>query len=363
MVGGDGYSQHMSRPHTAAVVEDAWHRRVERVLQGRGWGTRVVPFVGYGTVDSARVLARVLLGRRADADAEAEDRAESVSLRPVEAAKRGWRAFVTAPAMDAPVTVTLGDQVVDFRSDRSGLVDLVITGHGLSPGWHQAVLEVPHREPVNAEVRIMEPGARLGLISDIDDTIISTSLPRPLIAAWNTFVRREHARHVVPGMATLYRALLESHPDAPIVYVSTGAWNTAPHLYRFLRHHGYPAGPILLTDWGPTNTGWFRSGQDHKRACLHRLAREFPQVRWILVGDDGQHDPKIYGDFAEDRPEAVEAIAIRELSPAEQVLSHGIPVSNEEFAVRPRRYRRAPVCRAPDGYALRRLIQSALAGD
>lgn len=358
----------MARPHAAAIVEDAWHRRVDRVLRSRGWGTRVVPFVGYGTTDSARVLARVLLGRR-DVDPVLDDfldddPAASRPLKPLEAASRGWRAFVTAPAISAPVTVTLGDRKLDTWADRSGILDLVVDGHGLAPGWHEALLEVPDGEPARAKVWVMDPGARLGLISDIDDTVISTSLPRPLIAAWNTFVRSEDARHVVPGMATLYRAILDRHPGAPMVYVSTGAWNTAPHLNRFLRRHGYPVGPILLTDWGPTNTGWFRSGQDHKRACLHRLAREFPGVRWILVGDDGQHDPKIYGDFAEDRPESVEAIVIRELTTAEQVLSHGIPVSNEEFEVRPRlRARKVPVCRAPDGYALRSLLRRALAGE
>ena len=103
--------------------------------------------------------------------------------------------------------------------------------------------------------------------------------------------------------ADVPRRCWTSDPGAPIFYLSTGAWNTAPTLTRFLARHGYPAGPLLLTDWGPTNTGWFRSGQEHKRAALHRLAREFPQIRWILVGDDGQHDPKIYGDFARDRPE------------------------------------------------------------
>ena len=199
-----------------------------------------------------------------------------------------------------------------------------------------------------------------GIISDIDDTVISTSLPRPFIAAWNTFVRAESARHVVPGMATMYRELLDEHPGAPIVYVSTGAWNTSPHLNRFLKKHGYPLGPLLLTDWGPTNSGWFRSGQEHKRSCLHRLANEFPNIRWLLVGDDGQHDPKIYGDFAEDRPDRVEAIAIRELTPTEQVLSHGLPVSNEELAP-PRRHRRdVPVFRAPDGYGLLRILRVAL---
>jgi phosphatidate phosphatase APP1 len=161
-------------------------------------------------------------------------------------------------------------------------------------------------------------------------------------------------------MATMYRELLDEHPGAPIVYVSTGAWNTSPHLNRFLKKHGYPLGPLLLTDWGPTNSGWFRSGQEHKRSCLHRLANEFPNIRWLLVGDDGQHDPKIYGDFAEDRPDRVEAIAIRELTPTEQVLSHGLPVSNEELAPSRRHRRDVPVFRAPDGYGLLRILRVAL---
>ena len=141
-----------------------------------------------------------------------------------------------------------------------------------------------------------------GIISDIDDTVLSTSLPRPMIAAWNTFMRSEGARRPVPGMATMYRELLAEHPDAPVIYLSTGAWNTAPLLTRFLRRSGFPAGPMLLTDWGPTNTGWFRSGQEHKHAQLHRLARELPHVKWLLVGDDGQHDPKIYTEFTAPAP-------------------------------------------------------------
>ena len=246
------------------------------------------------------------------------------------------------------------------RSDRSGYIDVSIKGHNLPPGWHEAVIASPEAVSVEAAVNIVSPEATFGIISDIDDTVISTSLPRPLIAAWNTFVRTENARHVVPGMATMYRELLAEHPDAPIVYVSTGAWNTSPHLNRFLKRHGYPLGPLLLTDWGPTNTGWFRSGQEHKRSCLHRLANELPNIRWVLVGDDGQHDPKIYGDFAEERPDKLAAIAIRELTPTEQVLSHGIPVSNEELAPRHRQHRDVPVCRAGDGYGLLRLMRVAL---
>ena len=126
-------------------------------------------------------------------------------------------------------------------------------------------------------------------------------------------------------MAVLYERLVTAHPDAPVFYLSTGAWNVAPTLTRFLSRNLYPAGPLLLTDWGPTTDRWFRSGQAHKRATLERLAEEFPDVRWLLVGDDGQHDQEIYGEFVASHPENVAAVAIRQLSPTQSVLAGGLP--------------------------------------
>jgi phosphatidate phosphatase APP1 len=348
----------MARPHAASLIEDAFHRRSNALMRGRGWGTRTIGHTGYGSQDFVRVLGRVLLSRQARQLPVVDNQADESMLKDVEGEQRGWRAFVTAGAMNVPVRVIIGDRTIHTFSDRSGYIDVVIPEPGLKPGWHAVTVEAEGGKPVQAAVLIIDREARFGLVSDIDDTVISTSLPRPLIAAWNTFVRQETARHLVPGMAPLFRTLIAEHEGAPTFYLSTGAWNTAPTLTRFLKRHGYPAGPMLMTDWGPTNTGWFRSGQDHKIEALHRLAREFPKIRWVLVGDDGQHDPKIYGDFARDRPDVVEAIAIRELSPTEQVLSHGIPVSNEEFA--PRVRRDVPVCRAPDGYVLLRQLKTVL---
>ena len=46
-------------------------------------------------------------------------------------------------------------------------------------------------------------------------------------------------------------------------------------------------------------------------------------MRWLLIGDDGQHDEDTYGGFAEDHPENVAAICIRRLSPGEAVLAGG----------------------------------------
>jgi phosphatidate phosphatase APP1 len=127
-------------------------------------------------------------------------------------------------------------------------------------------------------------------------------------------------------MAGFYRHWRGRHPDGPVVYLSTGAWNTFDSLRRFLQAHRFPEGPLLLTDWGPSNSGWFRSGPAHKRSQLNRLAHDFPHIRWLLVGDDGQHDPRLYTEFARRWPDRVSAIAIRQLSPGQQLLAHGTPM-------------------------------------
>jgi len=50
-----------------------------------------------------------------------------------------------------------------------------------------------------------------------------------------------------------------------------------------------------------------------------------PGLTWILVGDDGQHDPDVYAAAVEEFPGRVGAIVLRQLSPLEQVLTHGTP--------------------------------------
>lgn len=311
--------------HAAAAVEDALNRRLIAFLRRRGWRPRTIAFTGYGSPDFVRVLARVVLTRGPERSARVG--AGAGPLQEAVAAQRGWRSYVTAPVGMLPVQVSVNGVDYTTRADRGGYVDLVVPGHGLAAGWHEIQIRARAAQPVTARVQVIDRRTTLGLLSDIDDTVMVTAVPRPLLAIWNSFIRHGTARRVVPGMAPMYRELLGSSAGAPVFYLSTGAWNVVPPLQQFLRRHGFPIGPMLMTDWGPTNTGWFRSGQEHKRQSLRRLAQEFPWLQWILVGDDGQHDPAIYREFAQEFPGRVAGIGIRELTPTQQVLSHGTTAS------------------------------------
>lgn len=351
----------MSATHLAANLEDGLHRRLTPFLRTRGWLPRTISYTGYGSPDFVRVLGRVILGRRSEPKASSD--AAATIREPDEAleAQRGWRSYITAPVTHLPVTVSIAGRDHATRTDRSGYIDLVVPTPGLEPGWHDVVINARAAQPTTARVRIVDSAVTLGLVSDIDDTVMVTSVPRPFIAVWNTFIRHGNARRIVPGMASMYDEILQRVPGAPMFYLSTGAWNIMPTLVQFLRRNGFPQGPMLMTDWGPTNTGWFRSGQEHKRGALRRLRAEFPDIRWVLVGDDGQHDPKVYREFASEHPGNVAAIAIRQLTPGEQVLAHGTPTATPE-ATRTRRTRATPEVGGRDGAALAPKLRSALHG-
>jgi phosphatidate phosphatase APP1 len=339
------------RPFFAARIEKQINRQIGVTLRRFGWHDTVVAYTGYGNEERLRVLGRVILAPKGGTGL-------ATIREEVWGARRGWRNFVSIPAVNRAVQVSVGGQVTDALTDRNGYVDITVSRHGLHPGWHHVHISTGDCEPTEAPILIIGDDVRFGIISDIDDTIITSYLPRLMIAAYNSFILQENARVPVAGMSQMFSQILRKNPGAPLIYLSTGAWTTKPFLERFIGRHGYPSGPMLLTDWGPTHTGWFRSGPAHKRAALMGLARDFPNIQWLLIGDDGQHDPGIYAEFARKKPQNVAGIAIRELPSMEQVLAHGTTTELAVFSSQmPTHIREV---RAHDGYLLLPLIQQML---
>ncbi|MEJ5998024.1 App1 family protein [Corynebacterium sp. H130] len=332
----------MALSDIARSVEKTINRVGKQRAVKAGWRPAVTSYYGYGDQDRVRVLARVLM--QGD--------------EPSSEAQRGFRQFFTVQVADVPVTITAGSQTVHARTNDNGYIDVPVLDHGLEPGWQQVKLEIEGGDPAYADVLVLERGVRYGLISDIDDTVMVTMLPRALHAAYNSWYLRTNARKAVPGMASFYEALRERFGEnMPVFYLSTGAWNTFPALDTFLKENRFPRGPMLLTDWGPTATGMFRSGQEHKKVQLRNLVIDFPDIHWILVGDDGQHDPLIYGNFVSEHPDRVTMVAIRQLTPGEHVLAHGTATPIESGT----NYTPVPWIEGSDGAALR--LESAKLND
>ena len=327
----------MALTRGARALETRVLRWSTRRAVARGWQAEILGYTGLGSEQKLRLWGRVLL---ADPNASPRQTRGAASDRDQ---KRGWRQFITLEVGQFPLQLSIDGTEHAVTTDNEGYFELVLSDHGLSPGWHEVTISagsdaagraaatgVPQAaldsvRPHTADILIIGAETRFGIISDIDDTVLVTSLPRALVAAWNSWFTPVSRRRAVPGMAQFFAQLRADFPDAPVIYLSTGAWNTFGWLRRFFRRHNLPDGPMLLTDWGPTAAGLFRSGQQHKHVSLRNLVIDFPEISWILIGDDGQHDPLIYSTFIREHPEHCAAVAIRNLSAEEHLLSHGTP--------------------------------------
>ena len=155
------------------------------------------------------------------------------------------------------------------------------------------------------------------IISDVDDTIMITQAPVPWKAAYNLLFLDPKKKASVPGMSVLFTRIADLFPGAPFFYLSTSPWNVESSIRNFITDHGFPEGPLLLRDLDPRPKTFVPTGPQHKLEFAEQLMADFPDMKFILVGDDGQKDPTTYATIARRYPGRVLAIVIRELSPRE----------------------------------------------
>lgn len=179
--------------------------------------------------------------------------------------------------------------------------------------WVRFAVVMPEGDPRRFRGRALRVPARgLSVISDIDDTIKISQVRDRQQLMLNTFVREFAA---VPGAAARYRAIAAA-PDAAFHYVSSSPIQLYPALAKFLRGADFPAGSVHLRESTAISNVIPGEGDSrrHKLTTIGRLLADFPQRRFLLIGDSGEADPEIYGEIARAHRAQVAGIRIRDVS-------------------------------------------------
>lgn len=234
------------------------------------------------------------------------------------ALRRSLGSFVTDELPDVRLRVVVGDAVGEVVTDRDGYFRIELAPSGLTGPWESGTVELaapfrglpgPFRTPV--PVRVPTAGARFGVISDVDDTIIETGVQRVGLMLRQTFTGSALTRTPFEGAAELYRDLEggdHASDTNPFFYISSSPWNLHAFLLAFLRHRDFPLGPLLLRDLVGTVDGRARK---HER--IEEVLALHPQLPFVLIGDSGEHDPEIYADIVRAHPGRIRAVYIREV--------------------------------------------------
>lgn len=299
-----------------AELEDrAWaFRRERKIGKGTLRATYVVAYRGYVAEEKAYVRVRVMEEPVFPAAAETLPNAALV--------RANVRRFFALAFPGVHVRISMGSLLADAITDRHGFATAQVPAVELPAGWHSyecTTIPVDADEPAaraSGEVLVPDPAARIGVISDVDDTVLRTGMSEGFAAVRTTLTGTAFTRRAVPGMAALYRALnsyAEEDARPAFFYVSTGPWNLYDMITDFLEIRGFPEGPLFLTDWAPQQRYVVRSGQGHKHATITRLFAAYPDTSFVLFGDSGQKDPETYVELAREYPDHVTAVIIRDV--------------------------------------------------
>ena len=179
-----------------------------------------------------------------------------------------------------------------------------------SAGWldYQFVMPVGDARTFGSRVLFMRE-AGLSVISDIDDTVRDSRVLEPAELIANTFVREFRP---VAGMPDLYQRFEQAR--IPIHYVSASPWQLYVPLKDFFGTSKLPLGTFHMRDFDLKRLSIgaiFQPTQSTKRQSIDPLMKRFPQRKFLLIGDSGEHDPEIYGKLATEFESQVVGIWIR----------------------------------------------------
>ncbi|KAL7335235.1 hypothetical protein PS15p_200735 [Mucor circinelloides] len=168
-------------------------------------------------------------------------------------------------------------------------------------------------------VSLIEPTG-ISIISDIDDTIKDTQIlsgARTVLS--KTFFEPPQG---VSGMADAYMAWYTQ--GASFHYVSNSPFQLMPMLERFLRDSQFPPGSMHLRDDGKLLSRLVETPGQAKRDAILRIIADFPQRRFVLIGDSGEIDLEIYTRIASEFPDQILKIYIRDVTTPDARTIHNL---------------------------------------
>ena len=220
--------------------------------------------------------------------------------------------FLTNPLVSTPVTLFFYDE----KTSISRTVRTNDAGHFT----YRAALEfVPTHVRVLAseklsateEVKIMEPKG-VSIISDVDDTIKHSSIGSGAREIFRNAFIRDLGDLTIEGVKEWYNTMYDM--GVGVHYVSNSPWQLFPVLVTFFQMAGLPPGSYHLKQYSGMLQGIFEPVAERKKGTLEKIMKDFPERKFILIGDSGEADLEVYTDVALTNPGKIMAIFIRDVT-------------------------------------------------
>ena len=225
---------------------------------------------------------------------------------------RRLKPFFTTPAVGMSLTIFFyNDQTSQSRTTRTN-----DSGHF---NFRAALDFVPTSIRVlasenlstTADVIITDPKG-ISLVSDIDDTIKHSAIGGGAKEIFRNAFVRDLSELTIDGVRGWYKRMAEM--GVKLHYVSNSPWQMYPLLVTYFAQAQLPPGSFHLKQYTGMLQGIFEPVAERKKATLDRIMNDFPERRFILVGDSGEADLELYTETARREPHRIVAIFIRDVT-------------------------------------------------
>jgi len=281
---------------------------------------QIIPYVGYGNATRLVAKGRVL-------------KPQKLRKTPTSA----WGRFVnnirrvtTWEVDDVPVVVQVGSVKAAGQTNDDGFYRVVVPlpasfspAGGVVEGTVSLDPKSRYRaRKVKTRFVLPTPGARFGVISDIDDTILISHVLEKMRLLRETAFGDAGTRRAFLGAPELYHALSRGPTDDernPVFYVSGSPWNLYDVIDDAFRRLKLPTGSFVLRDLGiGKEADPLFNIKAYKRKHIARLFDFYPDLKFVLIGDSGEDDAELYAELATDARyrDRVLAICIRYVNEA-----------------------------------------------
>ncbi|MEM0518694.1 App1 family protein [Aequorivita flava] len=192
----------------------------------------------------------------------------------------------------------------------------------LKSGWHPYEVVCKYYDyGIVENSELLKPfESKVGVISDIDDTfLVSHSgnfLKKLYVLLLKNINKRKVFEDVVPHYQALSRAGQENETASnSFFYVSSSEWNLYEFIDAFARLHELPKAVIKLKKIKTGISDFLFTGRgshDHKFEKIKDIIMFYPNLLYVLLGDDSQKDPYLYERIVKIFPQNIKAIYIRQ---------------------------------------------------
>lgn len=155
----------------------------------------------------------------------------------------------------------------------------------------------------------------ISVISDIDDTIKHSAISSGAREIFRNVFIRDLSDLTIDGVKEWYNKMAEQ--GVKFHYVSNSPWQLYPVISTYFSMAGLPTGSFHLKQYSGMMQGIFEPVAERKKVTLDKIARDFPERRFMLIGDSGEADLEVYTDFVLENPGRVAAVFIRDVTTTE----------------------------------------------